>query len=51
MPEVAVVGSFKINPGKEDEALEPSRRLSSPRTARTAASSTRCTAVPTTRLA
>jgi quinol monooxygenase YgiN len=30
MPEVAVVGSFKINPGKEDEALEAFKALVEP---------------------
>jgi len=30
MPEVAVVGSFKINPGKEDEALEAFTALVEP---------------------
>ena len=30
MPEVAVVGSFQINPGKEDEALEAFKALVEP---------------------
>lgn len=30
MPEVVVVGSFKINPGKEEEALEAARALVEP---------------------
>jgi quinol monooxygenase YgiN len=30
MPEIVVVGSFKINPGKEDEALEAFKALVEP---------------------
>ena len=30
MPEVVVVGSFKINPGKEEEALEAFKALVEP---------------------
>ena len=48
MPEVVVVGSFKINAGKEEEALEAFTALVQPTHARTAASCMRCIAAPTT---